>query len=90
MRARTGIASPDIEPGNPAGYLEAATVFWDFYQFDDALRIIAQGRTKLSNPALYAYEAGAIYRLRQPDRAIDEYVRGALAAEGGSPAGPGC
>src|SRR6185295_17636734 len=36
---------PDIEPGNPAGYLEAATVFWDYYQFDDALRIIAQCRT---------------------------------------------
>ena len=71
---------PDIEPGNPAGYLEAATVFWDYYQFDDALRIIAQGRTKLRDPALYAYEAGAIYEgLRQPGRAIDEYVRGALA-----------
>ena len=74
---------PDIEPGNPAGYLEAATVFWDYYQFDDALRIIAQGRTKLRDPALYAYEAGAIYEgLRQPERAIDEYVRGALAAAG--------
>ena len=78
---------PDIEPGNPAGYLEAATVFWDYYQFDDALRIISQGRTKLRDPALYAYEAGAIYEgLRQPGRAIDEYMRGALAAEGGSPA----
>ena len=78
---------PDIEPGNPAGYLEAATVFWDYYQFDDALRIISQGRTKLRDPALYAYEAGAIYEgLRQPGRAIDEYMSGALAAEGGSPA----
>jgi Flp pilus assembly protein TadD len=78
---------PDIEPGNPAGYLESATVFWDYYQFDDALRIIAQGRTKLHDPARYAYEAGAIHEgLRQPERAIDEYVRGALNAEGGSPA----
>ena len=78
---------PDIEPGNPAGYLESATVFWDYYQFDDALRIIAQGRTRLGDPALYAYEAGAIYEgLRQPERAIDEYVRGALAAQGRSPA----
>ena len=78
---------PEIEPGNPAGYLESATVFWDYYQFDDALRIIAQGRTKLGDPARYAYEAGAIHEgLRQPERAIDEYVRGALAAPGGSPA----
>ncbi len=38
-------------------------------------------------PALYAYEAGAIHEgLRQPERAIDEYVRGALAAPGDSPA----
>jgi Flp pilus assembly protein TadD len=78
---------PDIEPGNPEGYLEAATVFWDYYQFDDALRILAQGRTKMKNPALYAYEAGAIHEgLRQPEQAIDEYVRGALSAEGGAPA----
>ena len=62
-------------------------MFWDYYQFDDALRIIAQGRTKLRDPALYAYEAGAIYEgLRQPERAIDEYMRGALAGGGGSPA----
>jgi tetratricopeptide (TPR) repeat protein len=78
---------PDIEPGRAAGYLESATVFWDYYQFDDALRIIALGRSRLRDPALYAYEAGAIYEgLRQPDRAIDEYVRGALAVPGGSPA----
>jgi tetratricopeptide (TPR) repeat protein len=79
---------PDIEPGNPAGYLESATVFWDYYQFDDALRMIAQGRAKLGNAALYAYEAGAINEgLRQGERAVDEYVRGALAAPGGrSPA----
>jgi Flp pilus assembly protein TadD len=78
---------PDIEPGRAAGYLESATVFWDYYQFDDALRIIALGRSKLRDPALYAYEAGAIYEgLRQPDRAIAEYVRGALAVPGGSPA----
>jgi tetratricopeptide (TPR) repeat protein len=78
---------PDIEPGNRAGYFEAATVFWDYYQFDDALRIIAQGRTKLRDPVLYAYEAGAIHEgLRQHERAIEEYTRGALAAEGSSPA----
>ena len=78
---------PDIEPGNAAGYLESATVFWDYYQFDDALRILAQGRTKLSDPALYAYEAGAIYEgLRQPERAIAEYVRGALSPQPSTPA----
>ncbi len=77
----------EIEPGTAAGYLESATVFWDYYQFDEALRVLAQGRARLKNPALYAYEAGAIYEgLRQPERAIDEYVRGALAGPGQSPA----
>jgi Flp pilus assembly protein TadD len=78
---------PDVEPGTASGYLEAATVFWDYYQFEDALRVIARGRAKLGNPALFAYEAGAIDEgLRQPERAVEEYVRGALAAEGESPA----
>ena len=77
----------DIEPGNAASYLESATVFWDYYQFDAALRVLAQGRARLKNPALYAYEAGAIHEgLRQPERAIDEYVRGALAGQDQSPA----
>jgi cellulose synthase operon protein C len=83
---------PQIEPGNADGYLEAATVFWDYFQFDDALRLLAEGRRKLSDPALYAYQAGAIYEnKRDYDRAIEEYVKGALATggagtEGASPA----
>jgi tetratricopeptide (TPR) repeat protein len=78
---------PDIEPGRAEGYLEAATIFWDYYQFDDALRVIGLGRTRLGVPTLYAYETGAIYEgTRQPQPAIDEYVRGALAGGAESPA----
>jgi len=74
---------PQIEPGNADGYLEAATVFWDYFQFDDALRVLAEGRRKLSDPALYAYQAGAIYENKGDyDRAIEEYVKGALATSG--------
>jgi tetratricopeptide (TPR) repeat protein len=70
---------PQVEPGNADGYLEAATVFWDYFQFDDALRLLAEGRQKLSDPALYAYQAGAIYENKGDyDRAIEEYVKGAL------------
>jgi len=77
----------EIEPGDSAGYLESATVFWDYYLFDDALRLIDQGRKKLSKPALFAYEAGAIYEnKRNYSRAVDEYVKGAMADEGQSPA----
>lgn len=67
-----------IEPGTPGGYLEAATVFWDYYLYDDALRLIGEGRKKLGNAALYAYEAGAIYEnKRNYTRAVAEYIKGA-------------
>ena len=73
---------PQIEPGNADGYLEAATVFWDYFQFDDALRVLADGRRKLSGPALFAYQAGAIYENKgEFDRAIEEYLKGALATD---------
>jgi predicted Zn-dependent protease len=83
---------PQIEPGNADGYLEVATVFWDYFQFDDALRSLAEGRQKLSDPTLYAYQAGAIYESQGDyDQAVHEYVKAALSAsssgtEGASPA----
>ncbi|MGH9668788.1 MAG: hypothetical protein ACRD3A_01575, partial [Terriglobales bacterium] len=77
----------EIEPGRADGYLEAATVFWDYYLFDDALRLIREGRRKLNQPALYAYEAGAVYEnKREYSRALEEYVQGALVSEEYSPA----
>lgn len=81
---------PQIEPGSTDGYLEGATVFWDYFQFDDALRLMREGRQKLSDPALYAYQAGAVYESKgEFDHAVQEYVKGALASagtEGASPA----
>ncbi len=76
-----------IEPGRADGYLEAATVFWDYYRYDDALRLIAAGRTKLHDPALYAYQAGAIYEnKREYPAAVREYMKGALASDAESEA----
>jgi cellulose synthase operon protein C len=75
---------PQIEPGKPDGYLEAATIFWDYYKYDDALRLIADARTRFHQPALYSYEAGAIYEgKREFAAAIHQYVVGATQ---GSPA----
>src|SRR5208337_1701255 len=77
---------PQVAPGQSGGYLEAATIYWDYYDFDNALRLLDQGRERLANPSLYSYEAGAIYEnKRDYPRAIEEYVRGALAVSG-SPA----
>lgn len=80
---------PQIEPGNSDGYLEAATVYWDYFQFDDALRLLAEGRQKLSDPSLYAYQAGAIYENKSDyNRAIQQYLAGALATVGTPPDAP--
>ena len=76
---------PNVNPGQSAGYLEAATIYWDYYDFDNALRLLNAGRNRLGNPDLYAYEAGAIYEnQRDYSRAIQEYVKGALASPGSS------
>src|SRR5262249_19927423 len=77
---------PATEPGNPASYEEAATVFWDYYMFDDALRLLEKGRTRLNNNTLYSYQAGAIYEnKRDYSHAVAEYVKGALETGAESP-----
>jgi cellulose synthase operon protein C len=71
---------PAAHPGSPEGYLQAATVFWDYYRFDEALREIDAARAKLHQPALYGYEAGAIdENMGNPAGAVREYALGALA-----------
>ena len=72
---------PQAAPGQSAGYLEAATIYWDYFDFPNAIRLLNQGRAHLANPDLYSYELGAIYEnQRDYPRAIGEYVKGALAA----------
>lgn len=72
-----------IHPGRQDSYLNAATIFWDYYRFGDALRLLDEGRRRLDDPSLFAYQEGAIYEnQREYARAIGEYVKGALA--GGS------
>ncbi len=69
---------PEIEPGRPETYVEAATIFWDYFLYDDALRILNDGRKRLGHPNLYAYEAGAIYEnKRDYARAVAEYMKDA-------------
>jgi tetratricopeptide (TPR) repeat protein len=77
---------PRVAPGESGGYLEAATIYWDYFDFDNALRLIGEGRKKLENESLYCYEAGAIYEgKRQYRQAIQEYVKGSLASGVDSP-----
>ena len=78
---------PQTAPGQAGGYLDAASIYWDYFDFDNALRLLNQGRKKLGDENLYSYEAGAIYEnQRDYARAIGEYVKGALAGGANSPA----
>ena len=90
-RSRFAEAAPswfrmaDIHPGESGAYLQSATIFWDYFDFDNALAQLQKGREKLSNPSLYSYEEGAIYEnQRDYPKAITEYVRGAVANSGDS------
>jgi predicted Zn-dependent protease len=77
----------EIEPGKADSYVQAATVFWDYYEFDQALRILDEGRRKLGDGNLFGYEEGAIYEgKRDYGRGLEEYVKGALAGGEHSPA----
>ena len=79
---------PKVSPGESSGYLDAATIYWDYFDFDSALRLLAAGRGRLSDPNLYSYETGAIYENeRDYPHAVAEYVKGALAAPDSSAEG---
>ena len=68
-----------VAPGQSGGYLDAATIYWDYYDFENALRLLSKGRERLGNSNLYSYEAGAIYEnKRDYPRAIEEYLKCAL------------
>jgi cellulose synthase operon protein C len=81
---------PRIEPGKADSYLEAATIYWDYYRYDDAIRTIEEARKRLRSPSLFAYENGAILENQHEyGRAIREYAKGALAQTGASGQGSG-
>jgi cellulose synthase operon protein C len=78
---------PATTPGEASSYLEAASIYWDYFDFDNALRLLNDGRKRLGDQNLYSYESGAIYEnQRDYQRAIIEYIKGALAAGANSPA----
>ncbi|HSK71855.1 MAG TPA: tetratricopeptide repeat protein [Pyrinomonadaceae bacterium] len=57
-------------------YLDTATVFWDYFQYEDARRTIEKLREKFWDETLYAFEAGAILEAqRRQNEAIGEYVK---------------
>ena len=65
-----------IEPGERNTYLEVATVFWDYYQFDQAVRVFKDLRSVTGDQTIYAYRLGAVYEGKNDlDSAIAEYIK---------------
>jgi len=62
--------------GDHDTYLDTATIYWDYFQYDDALRTIHTLRQQSKDETLYAFQAGVIledkHQLRE---ALSEYVR---------------
>jgi Tfp pilus assembly protein PilF len=65
-----------LEPGERNTYLEVATVFWDYYQFDQAVRVFKELRDVTGDQTIYAYRLGAVYEGKGDyDLAIAEYMK---------------
>lgn len=70
----------EAHPGEAEGYLQSATVFWDYFDFDSARAQLQKGREALAQPALFSYETGAIQESQGDLRAaLRDYAAGALA-----------
>ncbi len=62
--------------GEKESYLETATIFWDYFQFDDAIKTIQALRERSNNENLYAFQTGAILEAQQlKPAAITEYIK---------------
>ena len=70
---------PELHPGSTQGFLTSATIFWDYFQFDDALAQVTAARSRFHSPALFGYEAGAIEENRHNlSAAVAEYTNSVI------------
>jgi predicted TPR repeat methyltransferase len=84
-RGRMAEAAPyftrmaEAHPGDADGYLQSATVFWDYFDFASSSAQMRKARERLAQPALFGYQAGAIEESRgNMPGAIQEYVASSL------------
>jgi tetratricopeptide (TPR) repeat protein len=70
---------PELHPGSTQGFLTSATIFWDYFQFDDALSEVNTARSRFHSPALFGYESGAIEENRRNlAAAVAEYTNSVI------------
>jgi len=65
-----------LRPGDEEIYLDTATVYWDYFQYDDALRTLASMRRRMNDQTLYAFQTAALLEAKhRTGEAIGEYVK---------------
>lgn len=70
----------NVHPGEPNGYVQSATVFWDYFDFASAQAELEKGRTRLNQPTLFGYQEGAIAESRRDlPAAVRAYTVSAIA-----------
>ncbi|MEK7831086.1 MAG: hypothetical protein AAB401_08375 [Acidobacteriota bacterium] len=63
--------------GDEATFLETATVYWDYFQYDDALRVLKTIRRQKQDDSLYAFQVAALFEAQHKSgEAMAEYVKG--------------
>ncbi len=66
----------DLYPRDPEKWKEVATVFWDYYLFDDSLNLLQEARKRANDPDLYPFEVGALEEeAGRTDAAMAEYLK---------------
>ncbi|MBI4869159.1 MAG: hypothetical protein HY816_19640 [Candidatus Wallbacteria bacterium] len=66
----------ETRPGDPARYLQAATVFWDYFDYGRAANLLEDCRKAVNEPTAHAVRLAAVHESAgAPEKAIDEYIR---------------
>jgi tetratricopeptide (TPR) repeat protein len=65
-----------IGRGAPETYYDTATIYWDYFQYDDALRTIKALRRQTNDDNRYAFQVGVILEGKHQLRdALSEYIK---------------
>ena len=68
--------------GDEEAYLDTATIYWDYFQYDDALRTIETLRRRMNDSTLYAFQAAVILEDKhKPREALAEYIKALANSE---------
>ena len=74
-----------VQRGDENIYLNVATLYWDYYQFQRAVDLFKQIRKIKGNPRLYSSQLAAVYEcLKDYPSAIDEYITNIVSDRWGS------